>query len=142
MIKGILAMFVSAVLILASCKKEYNTPTTPLDDRVDTVSASLEHKGNFMNGPYGTVSGTAKIYQENGKFILSLLSFSSSNGPALHVYLSKEVQPVNFIDLGDLKSTNGNQLYDVPGSPNFMEYKYALIHCKEYNHLFGSAELQ
>jgi Electron transfer DM13 len=142
MIKRISVLLVSIVLIMASCKKEYNTPTVPIDDRVDTASASLEHTGNFMNGPYGTVSGMAKIYQENGKFILSLLSFMSSNGPALHVYLSKEVQPINFIDLGDLKSTNGNQLYGVTGSPDFVEYKYVLIHCKQYNHLFGSAELQ
>lgn len=132
----------TVVVLLIACKKEYNTPTTPLDDRVDTTTAALEHKGDFMNGPYGRVSGVVKIYQENGKFILSLLNFNSSNGPALHVYLSKEVQPVNFIDLGDLKSTNGNQLYEIPGSPDFMAYRYALVHCKQYNHLFGSAELK
>jgi hypothetical protein len=142
MLKLSLLVLVSAVLVMASCKKEYNTPTIPVDDQVGTTTASLEHKGNFMNGPYGSVTGKVKIYQENGKFILALQEFSSSNGPALHVYLSKEVQPVNFIDLGDLQSTNGNQLYDVPGTPDFMEYKYALIHCKQYNHLFGSAELE
>jgi hypothetical protein len=142
MIRQISVLLVIALMGMASCKKEYNTPTIPLDDRVDTTAASLEHKGGFTNGPYGRVSGMVKIYRENGKFILSLLDFSSTNGPALHVYLSKEVQPVNFIDLGDLKSTNGNQVYDIPGMPDFMEYKYALIHCKQYNHLFGSAELR
>jgi hypothetical protein len=65
-----------------------------------------------------------------------------SNGPQLHVYISKEVQPVNFIDLGPLQSTMGNQLYNIPGKPDFSVYKYALVHCKKFNHLFGSAKLQ
>lgn len=47
--------------------------------------------------------------------------------------------PVTFISLGKLKSTSGNQLYGVPGTPDFMEYKYICIHCKEFNNLFGYA---
>jgi hypothetical protein len=50
--------------------------------------------------------------------------------------------PVNFIDLGALKSTIGNQVYNVVGMPDFMDYKYISIHCVAYNHLFGSALLQ
>jgi hypothetical protein len=50
--------------------------------------------------------------------------------------------PVHFISLGKLKSTNGNQIYAIPGTPDFNEYKYICIHCKEYNHLFGYALLQ
>ena len=65
-----------------------------------------------------------------------------SNGPDLHVYLSKEAFPVNFIDLGRIKSTSGNQLYTISGMPDFVQYKYALIHCQRYNHLFGSALLK
>ena len=66
----------------------------------------------------------------------------ASNGPDLKVYLSKELQPVNFINLGALKSVNGNQVYDVTGMPDIMEYKYALVHCQAFNHLFGSVELR
>jgi hypothetical protein len=69
-------------------------------------------------------------------------SFSSSNGPDLKVYLSKEIQPINFVNLGSLKSTNGSQLYNIPTGIDFAQYKYALIHCQQYNHLFGSAELK
>jgi hypothetical protein len=139
--KKILAIIIVITLFLASCVKE-NTSTIPLNNTVDTLVSSLEYNGNFMNGPYGRVSGMAKIYKQNDSFILSLLNVSISNGPDLHVYISREVQPVNFIDLGSLQSTNGNQLYNIPGNPDFMEYKYALIHCKRYNHLFGSAELE
>jgi hypothetical protein len=98
--------------------------------------------GAFMNGPYGTVSGKAAVNIDNGVYTLSLEDVKISNGPDLHVYLSKEVQPVNFIDLGKLKSTAGNQLYAINGMPDLSVYKYALIHCQQYNHLFGSAALK
>jgi len=71
-----------------------------------------------------------------------LENFSSSNGPDLKVYLSKEKQPVNFVNLGSLKSTSGNQLYAIPSSVNVMDYNFALIHCQQYNHLFGFAQLK
>ena len=50
--------------------------------------------------------------------------------------------PVNFIDLGKLRSTAGNQLYEIKGAPDLSVYQCVLIHCQQYNHLFGSAELK
>jgi hypothetical protein len=126
---------------LVSCVKE-NTPEIVLDNTVDTTVAEPGNNGNFINGPYGRVSGMATVYNQNGNFILALEDMNISNGPQLHVYISKEMQPVNFIDLGPLQSTLGNQLYNIPGNPDFSQYKYALVHCKKYNHLFGSAKLQ
>jgi hypothetical protein len=73
---------------------------------------------------------------------LKFQAVTISNGPDLHVYLSKEVLPVNYIDLGRLQSTSGNQVYELTGNPDFSQYKYALVHCQRYNHLFGSAELR
>jgi hypothetical protein len=52
------------------------------------------------------------------------------------------MNPVNFIDLGALKATGGNQLYEISATIDFTQYKYALIHCRQYNHLFGWALLQ
>ncbi len=126
---------------LAACVKE-NTPNTPVNNTIDTSMVNLQGSGIFINGPYGRVSGDAKVYFQNTRFVLALENISISNGPDLHVYISKEVLPVNFIDLGQLQSTSGNQLYSIPGNPDFIQYKYALIHCKQYNHLFGSAELK
>jgi hypothetical protein len=126
---------------LISCVKK-NTPEIPLDNTVDTTMAMQQNAGVFMNGPYGSVSGKAVVYEQNGSLILALQDMHISNGPALHVYISREAQPVNFIDLGPLQSTVGNQLYAIPGRPDFSVYRYALVHCKKYNHLFGSAGLE
>jgi hypothetical protein len=136
-----LITIVTLACSLAACKKE-NTPTKPADEMVDTTSAMEQKAGNFINGPYGSVSGTAKLYKENNVYTLVFENVKISNGPDLHVYLSKEVQPINFIDLGKLKSTSGNQVYAISGMPDFTQYKYALVHCQQFNHLFGSAELK
>ena len=139
--KKLISIFSLMVVLITACVKE-KSPTNPLDDTIDTTTNTPSKIGMFMNGPYGSVMGTARIYNMNNNFILALENVVISNGPDLHVYLSKEVQPVNYIDLGRLQSTMGNQLYAIPGMPDFSEYKYALIHCQRYNHLFGSAVLR
>ena len=138
--KNTLPIVVAFLVFMATaCTK--STSMTPSNDMIDTSTAVLKYQGTFQNGPYGTVSGIAAVYQTGSKLQLKLTTFNTTNGPDLKVYLSKEVQPVNFIKLGDLKSTSGNQVYDINGNPDFTQYKYALIHCEQYNHLFGSAQL-
>lgn len=133
-------LIVIFILTLTACNKD-TTSTTPVNEVPSTTAMAID-SGFFFNGPHGSVSGTAKIYKTGSKYELALENFSSSNGPDLKVYLSKEKQPVNFINLGSLKSTAGNQLYAIPASVNVNDYKYALIHCQQYNHLFGYAELR
>lgn len=126
-------------LVMISCTKDANLVVTdppPVDS-----SALVLFKGEFANGPYGAVRGGVEILKQDSAFVLSLKSFSSSSGPDLHVYLSREQQPVHFLDLGSLRSTTGNQLYRIPGRADLKEYPYALVHCQAYNHLFGHALL-
>lgn len=138
-----LTVLVITILLLTSCKKENETSAVPGMDTIDTVGQTIVLTGTFSNGPWGTVSGQARILRaSNGALTLALQNVNISSGPDLHVYLSKEVQPINFIDLGLLKSTSGNQLYGISGAPDFSQYKYALIHCQKFDHLFGSALLQ
>lgn len=132
--------FAITALFFVSCKKEAST--TPGTDPVDSVNQTILYMGSFVNGPWGAVSGQARVLRaSNGTLSLALVNVNISNGPDLYVYLSKEIQPINFISLGKLRSTSGNQVYAIPGAPDFTQYKYALIHCQQYNHLFGSAIL-
>jgi hypothetical protein len=135
----LITLSVLVAIFVCACTKK--SPTATINERIDTTTAVLKYQGSFEKGPYGTVTGSVMVYQTNDKWQLKLTNFSSTNGPDLKVYLSKEMQPLNFIKLGDLKSTAGNQVYDIKGSPDFLQYKYALIHCEQYNHLFGSAEM-
>ena len=134
------ALFLVIIFSMA-CNKNVGSSSDVLNEKVDTAAVIAKNTipGEFIT--YGqAVMGVAKVYSKEGKLSLALENFSTNNGPDLHVYLSKEIQPVNFIDLGKLKSISGNQVYDITGMPDFTQYKYALIHCQQYNHLFGSAQ--
>jgi len=137
--KGFLILFVG--IFLLGCKKE-STPVIPLNQKIDTsFSKPSSSIGGFMNGPYGMVTGKARIYLTNGTFQLALSNFSTSNGPDLKVYISQEQNPVHFINLGPLKSTTGDQIYDIPTVNNVSSYTYALIFCQQYQHLFGFTQI-
>jgi len=140
--KLFLLLLIASIGIFISCSKNTSTPSGSINDPVDTAALKEIYNGDFINGPYGTVEGAVKILSDSTSYQLLLNDFNSSSGPDLHVYLSQEVQPIHFIDLGKLKSVSGNQVYEIPGKPDFTLYKYALIHCQLYNHLFGSSELK
>jgi len=138
---GVWLFSICLAVLGLSCKKE-STPTTAQTEKVDPSSAKPQSsEGNFVNGPYGSVKGNARIYLTDGRYQLALENFSTTNGPDLKVYISKETDPRNFINLGSLKSTNGDQLYNIPDGVNIKDYGYALIYCKQFSHLFGSAIL-
>jgi hypothetical protein len=126
--------------IISSCKKEDLASTQQLNETLDN-NAMKVHSGNFMNGPDRKVSGIANIYKTNNNYELQLINFKTDNGPALHVFVSKQEKLTEAIDLGSLKSTNGNQVYKISGMPDFNEYKYISIHCVDYNHFFGAAKI-
>src|SRR5271154_5750509 len=73
--------------------------------------------GQFHNGVHET-SGTATILQlPEGKKILRLTNFKTSNGPDVHVYLvaasdatdNDTVKKAGFVQLGSLKGNEGDQ---------------------------------
>lgn len=136
-VKSFFIAVVGFTLILLGCKK---TSTAKLDEMISTESM-LKSDGSFSGNGSEKVTGQAKIYLTNNKYMLKLENFNTTNGPDLKVYLSKAASPREFISLGDLKSTNGNQVYDIPEAPEFTKYRFVLIHCERFNHLFGSAEL-
>jgi Electron transfer DM13 len=125
-------------IVLFSCKKKENTPAT---DPVNP-NATVLVKGNFAGNMSYTVSGTAEIVNDNNQKRLVLKGFSTNNGPDLKVYLATTTQAGNLINLGALKSTSGQQVYDISGMPDFAQHKFVLIWCQQFSVLFGSAELK
>lgn len=129
------------LFLVISCTKEINAPSTVLMEKKDTA-ATVVKTGQFQNGPFGTVTGKALVVKDSsGNYAVVLDSFMTSNGPDLYVYLSKQQMPVDFIEAGKLKSTNGSQVYPLAAMPDLAQYRYVCIHCKAYNHLFGYALL-
>ncbi len=136
--KLILIAVMGLMPLLFSCSK---TSTETLDEML-SVEALPKMSGSFKGYGSENVSGTAQIFLTNTQYMLKLENFSTTNGADLKAYLSKAASPTEHISLGDLKSTNGNQVYDIKGTPDFSQYRFVLIHCERFNHLFGSAELK
>ncbi len=134
------AVFILFVIFLSACKKK-NTSTAVVNDQVNP-NATVLLRGNFSGNMSYTVSGTAEIINDNNQKKLVLKGFSSNGGPDLKVYIATTTQAGNFISLGALKSTSGQQVYDISGMPDFAQFKFVLIWCQQFSVLFGSAELK
>ncbi|MCY7421327.1 MAG: DM13 domain-containing protein [Chitinophagaceae bacterium] len=139
---GKLVSFVFISVWLMACSKESSLTEVPATDNIDTTSGAVKYSGSFMSAPGERATGTALILLKNGIYSIALKNMNVSGGPDLRVYLSKQIQPIDFFDLGKLKSTNGDQVYQLANNIDFTTYKYALIFCKQFNKLFGSAELK
>jgi hypothetical protein len=126
--------------LIVSCSKDDNTDTTTANDPVITTGKVIA-QGSLSGNMNYKVSGVAKAIEDNGVKSVRLENFSSTNGPDLKVYLAKDANAASFINLGNLKSTSGNQNYALTGSINLAEYKYILIWCQQFGVLFGSAQL-
>jgi hypothetical protein len=121
-------------------------PTTSLPGGTQTPQAVLT--GQFKGYAHPT-EGTATIYELEGKRILRLTDFKTSNGPDVHVYLvaapdvtdDATVTKAGFVELGMLKGNIGDQNYDVPDSVDLGKYRAATIWCKRFQVNFGTAPL-
>ena len=93
--------------------------------------------------PLPPASGTARILETGeGRKYLRYDNFKTINGPDLFVYLAKNLDAKEFVNLGELRGTEGNINYEIPAGVNLAEYPYALVWCRQFSVLFNSAKLQ
>ena len=106
-------------------------------------------KGDFQSLAH-TTKGVATVHQlADGKRVLRLTNFQTSNGPDVHVYLvaaevakdNATVKQAGFIDLGSLKGNKGDQNYEVPSDADLNKYKSVSIWCARFGVNFGTASL-
>ena len=111
-----------------------------------TAAPTSTRTGSFIGAGDGfhNAEGLAKVMplDGSGHTILRLEKFKSTNGPNVHLYLATDKTASNFIDLGRLKANNGNQNYKIPVGTDLAKYNMALIWCKDFSVLFGSAQLK
>lgn len=84
------------------------------------------------------------IEVEPGRYVLRVEDFSVRNGPDLFVYLSPD--PAGYVDgavnLGELKATDGAFNYDIPPGVDVETMRSAVVWCRQFAVLFGTAALQ
>lgn len=106
-------------------------------------------QGAFIEiDPVHRAEGTATVYQIDEALVLRFEDFRVTNGPQLHVVLSKTTPTTIFggvgedmIDLGPLKGNVGNQNYDIPAGVDLSEYQSVVIYCVPFGVVFSSAAL-
>ena len=115
-------------------------------------TAKTLETGTF-HGKVHQTSGRATIYQQtDGKLILRLTNFKTSNGPDVHVILValKDAEDdFNFVkantgrvELGKLKGNQGDQNYEIPAGTDLAKYETVSIYCERFNANFGAAPLE
>ena len=117
------------------------------DDKAKTLETGKFH------GKVHATSGRATVYQEaDGKLVLRLTNFKTSNGPDVHVILVATMDAMddaNFlkdnvekVELGKLKGNEGDQNYEIPVGTELAKFRTVSIYCERFNANFGAAPLE
>jgi pentapeptide MXKDX repeat protein len=117
-----------------------------------------EEKGKALvtgkfHGRVHSTEGRATIYQAaDGRVILRLTGFKTSNGPDVHVILvavKDSADDANFlpgkterVELGKLKGNEGDQNYEIPAGTDLRKFQTVSIYCERFNANFGTAPLE
>jgi hypothetical protein len=121
---------------------------TRVNEALASAPAALL-SGRFHSVAHET-KGSATVHQlRDGKRVLRLTEFATSNGPDVRVYLvaasdasdNETVKKAGFVELGKLKGTEGDQNYDVPADLDLNKYRAATIWCRRFSVNFGTAPL-
>jgi hypothetical protein len=108
--------------------------------------------GSFLPGstPGDHAEGSATIYRlEDGRRIVRLQDFKTTNGPDLFVVLAASANPDQdgvksgeYLQLAALKGNQGDQNYELPADAELGKYKSVVIWCRTFNVVFGYAALE
>jgi hypothetical protein len=105
--------------------------------------------GTFHSNAHETRGMATVIDLGQGRRVLRLTSFATSNGPDVRVYLvaagdvpdNATVNTAGFVELGPMKGNIGDQNYEIPATVDLASYRTVTIWCKRFSVNFGSAPL-
>ncbi len=123
------------------------------DDKMTHESMAKTLFTGKFHGKVHATSGRATVYQEaDGKLVLRLTNFKTSNGPDVHVILvaTKDAgDDANFlknnterVELGKLKGNEGDQNYEIPAGTDLVKFRTVSVYCERFNVNFGAAPLE
>ena len=105
--------------------------------------------GRFHSNAHETRGLVTVFRLADGRRLLRLTEFATSNGPDVRVYLvaAGDVQDegaakeARYVDLGALKGNIGDQNYDIPADLDLTRYRAVSIWCRRFSVNFGAAPL-
>ncbi len=152
------AVIVAAVVLAAGAwyafRPERAFIDTSVNETLEVASGEAATPATLVTGQFHSVhhdtKGTASVLRfADGRRVLRLTNFETSNGPDVRVYLvaaadasdNATVTNAGFIELGAMKGNVGDQNYDVPESVDLEKYRTVTIWCRRFSVNFGSAPL-
>ena len=120
----------------------------PIEETVaptpEAFVARVERLGQWVGADDFHFAGGDALLIESapGVYTLRVENFSVRNGPDVFVLLSRsDGYEDGALNLGSLKGTDGAFNYEVPPGTDVSQFKSAIIWCRQFDVLFGHAEL-
>jgi peptide methionine sulfoxide reductase msrA/msrB len=148
--KGLIAVVGLAVIAIGGFLY-YTISPLFMSVHLDEAAPALENigekemkalKASITGTPGHAATGTVEVIDLGGAKVLRYADFETINGPDLFVYLSTDKEATDFVNLGELKATEGNINYEIPEGTDLGKYKYALVWCKQFGVLFNYALIE
>lgn len=113
--------------------------TTPVEPEIPAPATPTTFP---VMGTFGhPAEGTVRVIETAEENVIRYENFKTINGPRLHVYLAKDLDANEFIDLGPVRGTEGNINYGVSKDIDLSEYRYIMYWCVPFSVLFNYADL-
>jgi len=116
----------------------------------NAASAPVTLATGQFHGVAHDARGVVTVYRTpEGKRVLRLTEFETSNGPELQLYLvaaddatdSEMVKKAGFVTLGALKGNKGDQNYEIADDIDLSKYRAVTVWCKRFGVNFATAPL-
>lgn len=115
-------------------------PEVPeVTDEADNPPPPAQTVFPINDTPAHPATGNVRIVETPEEKIIRFEDYSGTNGPDLKIYLSKDLEAKEFIDLGPSRANKGNINYSVPVDVDISQYQYVLTWCEAFGVLFDYA---
>jgi hypothetical protein len=133
-------------LIMNEAKKFTTNVSEDMQDMLSKIAPNSKEPpkfsklGTFQGLKGHQATGKAEVITVGDVAFLRFEDFEVTNGPDLHVYMTKNGDVDTGIDLGKLKGNKGSQNYELSGI-NTDVYNTVVIYCQPFHVYFASADL-
>lgn len=132
-------------LILDEAKKFPTTVSESMQNMTSKISNGTQSivyskQGTFVGMRGNDAKGKAMIISVGGVAFLRFQGFQVTNGPDLHIYMTRGGNIASGIDLGKLKGSIGDQNYAL-GGVDLKSYDTVVIFCKPFQISFAEAKI-
>lgn len=123
-------------------------PQTVVEELKSSDTIGSEDFTSSLRGPYPIedtrlhpATGEVLVIESSSESIIRYTNYEGTNGPDLYVYLAKDLEAREFVNLGPARGNKGNLNYSVPADVNLNDYPYVMTWCKAFGVLFDYAEI-